>query len=73
MEPRVEKHTAVAGGENKAVTVEPPGLLGIVTQGHPKKNGTNFGAPQRQAQMARFAGIYSVNGESPRITRGLSQ
>ena len=70
MEPAVEEHAAVAGGENKAVAVEPARLGRIVTQGRAEKHRADFRASQGQTQVTGLAGGNGVNGQAPRIARG---
>ena len=67
VQPAVKEHGAVAGGENEAVTVEPAGLRGADVEQIAEQDGPDFGAPQRQAQVAGCAVVNGIHGKSPRL------
>lgn len=64
VQPTVKEHRAVSRREDETVTVEPTRSIRIEIQGLSKQDGTDFGAPERETQMAGVAGVDSVHGKA---------
>jgi hypothetical protein len=64
MEPAVDEHAAVAGGEDKTVAIQPAGGIGVVDKGVAIENGADLGAAKRKAEMAGIALMDGVHGEA---------
>ena len=47
VQPTVEKHRTMSGGEHETVAVQPPWLRGIVDEGVAVKDRADFGCTQR--------------------------
>jgi hypothetical protein len=62
MQPAVKEHTAVTGGEDKTVPVDPTGLFRVVAQGMPVKDRSNFRCPKGQPEVTGAAGVDRVDG-----------
>ena len=73
MQPAVEEHRAVAGGENEAVAVEPLRGIRVVAHGLAEQHGTDFGAAERQAEVAGVTGVDGIHGEATGFIGGLSE
>lgn len=73
VEPRIKEYGAVPGTENEAVAIDPAGFRGVEHQAFTKENGPNFGCPQREAEMARGAGVDGVHGEAAGLGGGLGK
>ena len=69
VQPRVEKHAAVAGRENKVVAPDPARFIWIMLQGMAIKNGAHLGAAQRQTEMPGFRSLDRVHGQAARFIR----
>ena len=70
VEPAVEEHAAVAGGEDKAVAVQPARLGGVERHGSPEQRGANVGGSERKAEVAGFAFGDGIHGQSAGIAGG---
>ena len=70
VQPAIEEHAAVTCRENKTIAVQPARLFGIVAESRSEKDRSDFGAAQRQAKVAGFAGGDGIDGKSTRIARG---
>ena len=64
VQPAVEEHRAVACGKDEAVAVEPAGGVRVEIHAFAEKDGTDFGAAERQAEVAGIAGVDGVHGET---------
>ncbi len=60
----VDQHTAVAGGEHKAVAVGPFGVGGVMFQKFRPEYGCHVGHAERHARVTGIGGFHAVNGES---------
>ena len=70
MEPTVEKHRTVAGREDETVTIEPTRAVWVVHERVAVKNRADLGRTQGQTEVARRAGVNSVDGEATRLVSG---
>ena len=70
MEPAVEEHAAVAGGEHEAVAVQPARLGGMERHGGPEQRGANVGGSEWKAEVAGFAFGDGIHGQSAGIAGG---
>ena len=73
MQPGVEEHRAVAGGEDEAVAVEPARLVGIVDERVAVEDGADFGAAERQAEVAGGGFVDGVHGEAAGLVGSLGE
>ena len=73
VEPAVEEHRTVPGGEDEAVAVEPTGLVRIVHQGMAVEDGADLGGTERQAKVAGRALVHGVDGEAAGLGGGLGE
>ena len=73
VQPAVQEHRAVAGGEHEAVAVEPAGLGGIVREGVAVKGRADLGRAEREAQMPGRALVDGINGEATGLVGGLGK
>lgn len=64
VQPAVEKHRAVAAGEDRAVAVDPARTLRIMRQSVPEEHGADLGAAEREAEVAGRAGADRIDGEA---------
>ena len=62
MEPRIEKHAAVACGENETITVDPIGIVRVYPEGMAKESGSDLGGPEGKTEVTRTACVNSVDG-----------
>src|SRR5438093_9748664 len=51
VQPGVEEHAAVPGGENEDIAIDPTRLVGIVSERVPKKHRADLRAAERKAKM----------------------
>ena len=70
MQPAVEEHRAVAGGQHEAVAVEPAGLVGVVHQRMAVKHGADFRRPERQTEVAGGTFMNGIDGEAAGLGGG---
>ena len=70
MEPCVEEHAAVTGGEHETVAVEPAGIRRINLQCLTEENGPNVCGSKGKAEVTRLAGGDGVNGDTAGIAGG---
>lgn len=68
---RVLQHTAVAGGENKAVAVEPVGILGVVPHHLIVQYVPHRSASHRQTGVAGIRLLHGVDGQETDSVDGL--
>ena len=73
MQPRVEEHRAVAGGEDKAITVEPARLRRVVHERVTVEDGTELGGAERQPEMAGAALVDRIDGETAGDVAGFGE
>lgn len=74
VEPRVEEHRAVTGGEDEAVAIEPLGSFWIKPQAAcTVEDGSDFGAAEWQAEVAGRAGVDGIHGEATCLVGGLGE
>src|SRR5437667_67340 len=67
VQPGVEEHAAVPGGENEDIAIDPTRLVGIVSERVPKKHRADLRAAERKAKMPRLRGLYSVHAQTARL------
>ena len=67
MEPRVEEHAAVTGGQDEPVAVDPARALGIEGKGVPEEHRAYLGAAERQAEVPGVAGMDGVDRQPARL------
>src|SRR5260370_2837383 len=67
VQPGVEKHTAVSGGEDKIVPADPARLLRIMFEIAPVKHRAHFGTAKRQSQMSRFRRLHCLHAPTARL------
>ena len=70
MQPRIKEHRAVTGAENEAVAVEPTRIGGVDLQDGAEQRGTDFGAAQRQTEMAGVRLVDGIHSETARLIGG---
>ena len=73
VEPGVDEHRAVAGGEHEAVAVEPAGGAGAVRERAAEKGCADFGGAEGQAEVAGIALMDGVHGEATGLVGGLGE
>ena len=73
VQPAVEEHRAVAGGEDEAVAVEPARLVGVVHHRMAVKHGADLGGTERQTEVAGGALVHGVDGEAAGLVGGLGE
>ena len=61
MQPSLEKHASVPARQNESVPIEPPWLVRIHIEFAPVQGSADFSGAQRQTNMARLAGMDSVD------------
>src|SRR5437762_8257361 len=64
VQPRIEKHAAVSGGEHEIVPADPAWLVGIMLESVPIKHRAHFGTAKRQSQMSGFRRLYRVHAQT---------
>ena len=64
VDPGVDEHRAVAGGQHEAVTVDPGGRGGVVAQEVAVEHGADFGGAEGEAEVAGMTGGHGVHGEA---------
>ena len=70
VQPPVEKHAAVARGENKAVAIQPTGIVRIVVQRVAIKHGPNLGRAKGQPEVAGLGFRHRIHCQSARVASG---
>ena len=73
VQPAVEEHRAVAGGEDETVAVQPFRRVRAVAHRFAEEHGTDFGAAERQAEVAGIAGVDGIHGEATGFVGGLGK
>jgi hypothetical protein len=71
MEPRVDEHGSVAGGQDEAVAVDPLGVIRVVLQQLAVQHGAHLRGAQGQAQVARVRRRDGVHGQATGLICGL--
>ena len=69
MKPCVKEHAAVAGRKHETVAVDPPWLVGVVLESATVERRADFGAAERQTEVAGVAGVHGVNGQPACLCR----
>ncbi len=64
VQPGVEEHAAVSGGENETVPIEPAGLLRIVRERVPEQHGADIGGAERETEMTGGTRGHRVDRET---------
>src|SRR5262249_33731353 len=67
VQPGVEEHTAVAGGEHKIIAIDPTWFVGVMAEGVTLKDGAHLRATQWQAEMTRLRSVDGVNAKAARL------
>ena len=67
VQPRVEKHAAVSGGENEIIATDPAWLIGIVFQNRSVKYRAHLRAAERQSEMAGLRRLHRIHREPTRF------
>jgi len=73
VQPSVQEHRAMAGGEDEAVAVDPLRTLRVVHQGVAEKHGADLSRPERQPKVAGGAGMDRVDRESAGLVGGFAE
>ena len=69
MQPRVEKHAAVTGRQNKIIATDPAGLVRIMFQSITVKDGAHLRASERKTEVPRLRSLHGVHAKSARFVR----
>ena len=64
VDPGVDEHRAVAGGQDEAVAVDPGGRGGVVAEEVAVEHGADLGGAEGQAEVTGMAGGHGVHGEA---------
>jgi hypothetical protein len=67
VQPAIQEHGTMAGGEDETITIDPTGALRIVGKRVPEKDGAKVSAAEGQTEMAGRAGMHRVDRESARL------
>src|SRR5581483_6250950 len=73
VQPAIEKHRTVAGGEDEAVAVDPARILRIMHEGVAVKDGADLGATQGQAKVAGIGLVHGIHGEATGLVGGFGE
>ena len=73
VQPAVEKHRSVTGGEDEAVAVEPARGVGVELHALAEEDGTDFGAAERESEVAGVTGMDGVHGEAAGFVGGVGK
>jgi hypothetical protein len=61
MQPTVQKHASVSGGENKSIPVDPVRVIRIESQGVPEQHSPDLGIPEGQAKVSRVCSLDGIH------------
>ena len=70
VEPRVEEHRAVTGGEDEAVAVDPGRVVGVEGHGLAEEDRAHLGGAERQAEVAGLGRGDRVHRQAARLVGG---
>ena len=63
VQPAVEEHRAMTGGEDEAIAIQPLGVRRVVPERVAEEHGADLGAAERQAEVAALARVNGVDRE----------
>ena len=64
MEPAVEEHAPVTGGQNKTIPIDPLGIRRIDLEILSKQDGTDFGCAEGKPEVPRTACVNGIDGQA---------
>jgi hypothetical protein len=73
MQPTVEKHAPMSGGQDESVTVDPTRVLGKITERMSEEDRSDLSATKRQAEVTGSCRLNSVHGQAACLSSGLRE
>ena len=73
VQPAVEEHRAMAGGEHETVAVQPLGRIRVKAHGFAEQHRADLGTAKREAEVAGVTGVDGIHGEATGFIGGLSE